>query len=321
MAINYTVACLHLISDTMKNKLVHTFHTISAFHHMSGLPKPEHPLVSLVDYGLVEYQTDEKEISWIQEFYTIGLKRNIQGKFRYGQQQYDFDEGLLSFVATGQLVQLTIEKPAVKPSGYLLLIHPDFIWNTSLAKTIHKYEFFGYAVNEALFLSEKEEQVITNIFQNIEREYHSNIDKFSQSIIISQIELLLNYCERFYQRQFITRKKSGHQVLERLEDVLNACFEGEHIATQGLPTAQYIAGALSVSPNYLSSLLKSLTGQTTQQHIHNKLIEKAKEKLSTTHLSVSEIAYELGFEHPQSFSKLFKTKTRQSPLEFRASFN
>lgn len=305
----------------MKSKNIHTFNTISEFHKMSGLPKPEHPLVSLVDYGLVEYQTDEKEISWVQNFYTIGLKRNIQGKFRYGQQQYDFDEGLLSFVSSGQVVHLTVEKPEVKPNGLLLLIHPDFIWNTSLAKNIKQYDFFGYAVNEALFLSEKEETIITDILVNIQREYHANIDKFSQNIIISQIDLLLNYCERFYQRQFITRKKSSHQLLENLERQLEDYFSHDNLLEKGLPTAQYIAGLLNVSPNYLGSLLKTLTGLTTQQHIHNKLIEKAKERLSTTNLSVSEIAYELGFEHPQSFSKLFKTKTNLSPLEFRQSFN
>jgi len=304
----------------MKNKSVHTFSTISDFHKMSGLPKPEHPLVSLVDYGLVDYKTDEKEISWVQNFYSIGLKRNIQGKFRYGQQSYDFDDGLISFVAPGQLVHLSVEKPVIKPTGLLLFIHPDFIWNTSLAKNIKQYEFFGYAVNEALFLSEKEEAIITDILQNIQREYHSTIDKFSQHIIVAQIELLLTYCERFYQRQFITRKKSSHQVLEKLEYFLDDYFKSNNLIDRGLPTAQFIAGLLNVSPNYLGSLLKALTGQTTQQHIHNKLIEKAKEKLSVTELSVSEIAYDLGFEHPQSFSKLFKSKTNLSPLEFRASF-
>lgn len=305
----------------MKNKTIHTFKTITEFHKMSGLPKPEHPLVSLVDYSLVEYQTDEKEISWVQQFYSIGLKRNIQGKFRYGQQHYDFDEGLMSFVAPGQVVHLTVDKPKVKPTGLLLFIHPEFLWNTPLAKNIKQYDFFGYAVNEALFMSEKEEAIITDLMQNIQREYHTNIDKFSQNIIISQIELLLNYCERFYQRQFITRKKSSHQILERLEEILDDCFKNNNLIEQGLPTAQHIADLLNVSPNYLGSLLKTLTGQTTQQHIHNKLIEKAKEKLSTTTLSVSEIAYELGFEHSQSFSKLFKSKTNVSPLEFRQSFN
>jgi len=305
----------------MRTNNILTFDTISEFHKMSGLPKPAHPLVSLVDYSLVEYQTDEKEISWIQNFYSIGLKRNIQGKFRYGQQQYDFDEGLVSFVAPGQVVHLTVEKTVIKPTGVLLLIHPDFLWNTALAKKIKQYEFFGYAVNEALFMSEKEELVITELMQNIQREYHANIDKFSDNIIIAQIELLLSYCERFYARQFITRKKANHQILEKVEEVLEEWLSGEDLVEKGLPTAVQIAERVNVSPNYLGSLLKALTGQSTQHHIHNKLIEKAKEKLSTTSLSVSEIAYQLGFEHSQSFNKLFKNKTNLSPLEFRRSFN
>lgn len=203
----------------------------------------------------------------------------------------------------------------------LFFIHPDFLWNTPLAKKIKQYDFFGYAVNEALFMSEKEELVITELMQNIQREYHANIDKFSNTIIIAQIELLLSYCERFYERQFITRKKTNHQTLERVEHILEEWFNDENLVDKGLPTAQQIADRVNVSPNYLGSLLKSLTGQSTQHHIHNKLIEKAKEKLSTTDLSVSEIAYQLGFEHSQSFNKLFKSKTNVSPLEFRRSFN
>ena len=195
--------------ESMSNNQIYRFSSIAEFHKMSGLPKPDHPLVSLVDYGAVEYQTDETEISWIQDFYSVGLKRNIQGKFKYGQQQYDFDEGLMTFVAPKQVVSITIDKTrAVKPSGLLLFIHPDFLWNTNLAKTISKYEFFGYNVNEALFMSEKEEAVITDILKNIQREYHSAIDKFTQNIIIAQVEQLLGYCERFYQRQFITRAKA-----------------------------------------------------------------------------------------------------------------
>lgn len=305
----------------MKKNKIYNFDTISKFHEMSGLSKPEHPLVSLVDYSAVRYQTDQKEISWVQGFYTVGLKRDIQGKFRYGQQPYDFDEGLLAFVSVGQLVHLSTKIQLPRPSGFLLLIHPDFILNTSLAKTIKNYDFFLYGVNEALFLSGKEERIVLDILKNIKREYHANIDKFSQNIIIAQIELLLNYCDRFYQRQFITRKKSSHQLLEKLEIILNDYFDSDNVIIKGLPTAHYMAELLHVSPNYLGSLLKSLTGQTTQQHIHNKLIEKAKEKLSTTNLSVSEIAYELGFEHPQSFSKLFKCKTDVSPLKFRDNLN
>ncbi|MGE9311838.1 helix-turn-helix domain-containing protein [Niabella sp. CJ426] len=308
----------------MKNSKLYTIDTINDFHAICGLPKPQHPLVSLVDYSQVEYQVEEEEIGWIQDLYFIGLKRDIQGKFRYGQKQYDFDEGLVCFVAPKQLIHVHIDKPAdhvKKASGYLLAFHPDFLWNTSLAKTIHNYDFFGYDVNEALFLSEKEEALLMGLFKGIEQEYQSGIDQFTQNIIIAQIEVLLNYCERFYQRQFITRKKSGHQVLERLEQALDACFANDDLINKGLPTAQQIAAQLRMTPNYLGSLLKSLTGQTTQQHIHNKLIEKAKEKLSTTALTVSEIAYELGFEHSQSFSKLFKSKTNLSPLEFRQAFN
>ena len=305
----------------MKEEHIYRFSSISSFHAISGLAKPEHPLVSLVDYGKVEYQTDETAISWIQNFYSVGLKRNIQGKFRYGQQQYDFDEGLMAFVAPGQVVKIVVDKPGIKPSGMLLFIHPDFLWNTPLAKKIKQYDFFGYGVNEALFMSEKEETIITDIMQNIQKEYHSNIDPFSQNIIIAQIELLLNYCERFYQRQFITRKITNHQILEKLEKILNDYFNSDDLISKGLPSVRYISGKLNISPNYLGSLLKALTKKTTKQHIHEKLVEKAKEKLSTTSQSMSEIAYELGFEHPQSFSKFFRTKIKQSPLEFRASFN
>lgn len=190
----------------------------------------------------------------------------------------------------------------------MILIHPDFLWNTPLAKTIKQYAYFDYSVNEALYLSEKEEATIISIIQNVGQEYHSSIDKFSQNVMIAQLELLFTYAERFYQRQFITRKITNHRILNRLEDILMEYFNSDTLVTKGLLTVQYIGGALNVSPNYLSGLLKVLTGQSTQQHIHDRLIEKAKEKLSATDLSVSEIAYELGFEHPQSFSKLFKTK-------------
>lgn len=278
--------------------------------------------MSLVDYGQVVYQTENNEISWLQNFYSIGLKRNIEGKFKYGQQKYDFDEGLMSFVSPNQLVHIEIDKSTQnKPTGFLLFIHPDFLWNTPLAKTIKQYDFFGYSVNEALFMSEKEETIITDIMQKIKQEYYSNIDKFSQNIIIAQIELLLNYCERFYQRQFITRKISSHQILGQLDETLNKYFSAEDLISKGLPSVQYIANEINVSSNYLSGLLKSLTGQSTQQIIHEKLIEKAKEKLSTTELSISEIAYDLGFEHSQSFNRLFKAKTNFTPLEFRQSFN
>ncbi len=305
----------------MKEQHIHRFKTIAEFHTMAGLPGPEHPLVSLVDYSKVVYQTTDNQITWVQDFYSIGLKRNLQGKIRYGQQPFDFDEGIMTFVAPGQVLSLELTKQDAPPSGWLLLLHPDFLWKTPLATTIRQYDFFGYDVNEALFLSEKEETILTELMRNIEKEYHSNIDNFSQSIIIAQVELLLTYSERYYQRQFITRKISNHRVLEQMEQVLDDYFaEGEPINT-GLPTVQYVAGKLNISPNYLGSLLKTLTNKTTRQHIHDKIIDKAREKLTSTQMTVSEIAYELGFEHPQSFSKFFKANTNQSPLEFRSSFN
>lgn len=295
--------------------------TISEFHKLRGLPKPEHPLVSVINVDDVN-ELPAGEISMIKDFYSVALKRNFNIKMKYGQQQYDFDEGTMFFMAPGQVLKLEVGAvTALKQSGWMLLFHPDFLWNTPLAKVIKQYEYFDYSVNEALFLSDKEEGIIGGLMQNIQQEYHSNIDKFSQGIIIAQIELLLSYSERFYQRQFITRKIANHQVLDKLETILNDYFSSDVLAKQGLPSVQHVADSLNVSPGYLSGLLKTLTGQSTQQHIHHTLIEKAKEKLSTTALSVSEIAYTLGFEHPQSFSKLFKTKTQLSPLEFRQSFN
>ena len=308
----------------MANQQPYRIKTISEFHRLRGLPKPEHPLISVVDFAAFKHQhpTENNTISWVLDFYSISLKRDSGAKIKYGQQEYDFDEGIMFFLAPGQVFRIEVEQSsAQKRSGWMLLIHPDFLWNTPLAKGIKRYEYFDYSVNEALFLSEKEEVTITNILHDIQQECHSNIDKFSQDIIIAQIELLLTYSERFYQRQFFTRKITNHAILDRLEDLLTNYFNSDDLVEKGLPTVQFIAEALSVSPNYLSGLLKVLTGQSTQQRIHDKLIDKAKEKLSTTDLSVTEIAYELGFRHPQSFSKLFKTKTNLSPSAFRNSFN
>ncbi|MBX2896110.1 MAG: helix-turn-helix transcriptional regulator [Cyclobacteriaceae bacterium] len=292
--------------------------TITDLHRIGGYDKPQHPLISILNLEGLTNNTGVNSV--IFDFYVVSLKRGCDKLF-YGQQKYDFDEGVMAFLSPGQILRGEENGVPAKLSGWMLFIHPDFLWGTSLANKIKKYEYFDYTINEALFLSDKEETLINGIVDNIKSEYQANIDKFSQDIIISHLETLLNYSERFYQRQFITRKKSNHQLLSQLEEWLNAYFNNTDLIEKGLPSVQHIADSLNVSPSYLSSLLKSLTGQSTQQHIHNKLIEKAKEKLSTTNLSVSEIAFQLGFEHPQSFSKLFKTKTKQSPLEFRQSFN
>jgi len=288
------------------------------------LPMPENPLISVINVENIKKSDDydNDPTNFVYDFYSIALKRNCDAKFNYGQQQYDFDEGTMFFVSPNQVFGVEHGKNQKgKRAGWMLLFHPDFLWHTTLTKQIKQYEYFDYSVHEALFLSPKEETTMNGIIENIQTEYHSNIDKFSKQIIISQMETLLNYSDRFYNRQFITREKSNHQILELLEKLLIDYFNSEDLFSKGLPTVHSVAAQLNVSPSYLGSLLRLLTNQSTQQHIHNKLLEKAKEKLSTTELSVSEIAYELGFEHSQSFSKLFKSKTRQSPLEFRQSFN
>jgi AraC-like DNA-binding protein len=303
--------------------MVH-YKTISEWFEAWQLPKPAHPLISVVKTDITRIMRSGDAVTCFCDFYCIAVKR-VTGaedlKLKYGQQTYDFNEGIMSFVSPGQVTSVAVEKDVeVTQSGWHLIVHPDFLWNTPLANTIKRYEFWDYAVNESLFLSEKEEEIIISIIQNIHRETNANIDKFSKQIIISQLESLLNYAERFYHRQFITREKANHQVLDRLKKTLEDYFDNGMPATKGLPTVNDVADLLHISPKYLSSLLRTHTGQNTQHYIHEKLIERAKERISTSNLSMSEIAYELGFEHLQSFSRLFKAKTRLSPLEFRQSF-
>lgn len=298
--------------------------TISALHQLRGFPKPAHPLISIIDIGAIKALPVVEATALVADFYMIALKRNFQNhaKTKYGQQAYDFTEGTMAFIAPGQVFSLEIDTTQpLNVSGWVLLLHPDFLWNTPLATKIKQYDYFSYSTSEALHLSDKEDRTLANVIQLIEQEYQANLDAFSQDVILAQVEALLTYAERFYQRQFLTRKKVHHQLLSQLEAVLAAYLASEDLPSRGLPTVQYVAEALHVSPTYLSTLLKLWTGQSTQHYIHDKLLERAKLKLSTTSLSVSEIAYALGFEHSQSFSKLFKAKTSLSPLAFRQSFN
>jgi AraC-like DNA-binding protein len=296
------------------------FETLSEAHRAFGLPQPKHPLISMIHGTPAWSEILQPEQPHVLGFYKISYKPKLGGKLKYGQSYYDFDEGGLLFAAPGQVMGGAENEDAVC-SEYTLLIHPDFLLGYPVAKKIGQYGFFSYATNETLHLSENEKATILSIFRIMEEELNSRIDDFSQDVVISQIELLLTYANRFYNRQFITRKVVSHDLLQRLEDLLTGYFNNEQALSKGIPTVQYLAENLNLSPSYLSDMLRALTGQNAQQHIHDKLIEKAKEKLSTTTLSVSEIAYTLGFEHPQSFSKLFKTKTSLSPLEFRRSFN
>ncbi|AWG26058.1 helix-turn-helix domain-containing protein [Flavobacterium kingsejongi] len=298
----------------------YTIQSITELHRLLQLGKPEHPLVSVIKFEDTMCFDDESLRSVAYNFYCIALKKNFHGKMRYGQQYYDFDEGIMTFFSPGQVITTDIN-PEMKISGWWLVVHPDFLRNYTLSKTIKDYGYFSYAVNEALHLSEKEEISIDSIMENIKGEYASVIDHYSQDVIISYIELLLNYCNRFYNRQFITRKSVNSDLLVEVEKLLSNYFNSEKVQESGLPTVAYLSEQLHLSPNYLSDMLRSLTGQSTQQHIHAALIEKAKEILTTTSLSVSEIAYRLGFEYPQSFNKLFKSKTNVSPLQFRTSYS
>lgn len=296
------------------------FETLSDAHRAFGLPQPKHPLISLINGAPSWSDILQPSQPHVLGFYKISYKPRLSGKLKYGQGYYDFDEGGLLFAAPGQIMGGMENEDAIC-SEYTLLIHPDFFLSYSIAKKISQYGFFSYATNETLHLSDEEKTTIMSIFRIMETELNSRIDDFSQDVAISQIELLLTYANRFYKRQFITRKVVNNDLLQRLEDLLGAYFSNEEALSKGIPTVQYLADQLHLSPSYLSDMLRALTGRNAQQHIHDKLIEKAKEKLSTTTLSVSEIAYELGFEHSQSFSKLFKTKTKLAPLEFRRSFN
>lgn len=295
--------------------------SISEAHRVFGLPSPLHPLVSLIDNSIHHIHTEALDQPHALGFYKISYKPRHGGKLRYGQGYYDFDEGGLLFASPGQVIGQVGELDPNDCSQYTLLIHPDLLLNYPLAKKIKHYGFFSYSVNEALHWSDQEKEIILSIFRNIGTELNNRIDDFSQDVIVTQIELLLNYSNRFYKRQFITRKAVHNDYLVRLETIFDDYFNNATAMAKGLPTVQFLSDQLNISPSYLSDMLRSLTGQNAQQHIHSKVIEYAKVQLSTSELSVSEIAYQLGFEHPQSFSRLFKNKTNLSPGQFRASFN
>lgn len=300
----------------LSTKNIH-IETIGKMHLLLGIAKPKHPLFSVIrfeDFPKVEI---EQRTRLITDFYQVTLKKEHPCKIQYGQNMFDFDEGIISCFAPKQVSFLDSDF-AFAPSGWQLSIHPDFLRSHPLGRKIKDYGFFDYSVSEALILSDEEQQRIETVFLQVEAEANLPIDNFSQDVIISNIDLLLTYCNRYYNRQFITRKPKNNEFLNKFERILNDHFAKEE---KSYLTVNYIASQLNLSPKYLSDCLKQLTGRTAQQLIHDRLIEHAKDILSTTELSVSEIAYQLGFEYPQSFSKLFKTKTDLSPLEFRAAFN
>ncbi|MCL6219367.1 helix-turn-helix domain-containing protein [Zunongwangia pacifica] len=298
----------------------YTIQSIRELHQLLELPKPKHPLISVIDFSTIKCFDDEKLEAVTYGFYCIAIKKNFKAKMRYGQQHYDFDEGVMTFFAPHQVV-ITEIRDDWELEGLWLVIHPDFLQGFSIFKEIRQFGFFSYSVNEALHLSEEEEHTINQLLANISNESEATIDTFSQDIIIKQIELLLHYCDRFYRRQFLTRKQANSSLISTFEDLLGAYFNNNLTVTDGIPNVSYFAERMNLSRNYLSDMLRNSTGQSAQQHIQQKVIEKAKELLTNSELTVSEIAYQLGFEYPQSFHKLFKNKTTFSPLEYRQSYN
>ncbi len=295
--------------------------SISALHQFLGLKKPANPLISVFNFDDVKLELDTLLSAITTDFYVIALKKDCAGgKCRYGQQYYDFDEGIMYFIAPHQVLKFD-DILLNKVRGFVLVVHPDFLHGYGLASDIKEYGYFSYTANEALHLSEKEEKTIFDIIANVEQEIDINLDSFTQDLLVSNLDLLLKYCDRYYNRQFLTRKKVNSDLLSKLELLLDDYFKNDKLTINGIPSVHSIADQLRLSANYLSDMLRVQTGQTTQQHIQNRLIVKAKEFLSTTSMSVSEIAYHLGFEHPQSFHRLFKSRTSLSPMEFRSSLN
>lgn len=293
------------------------FNSLSQLHKAMGQAAPSHPLLSIMNYGEARFDPKDFEEGIILNFYKISFKTSFSGKLKYGQGFYDFEEGGMSFIAPGQLLRMQDEEADY--SGMTLHIHPDFLRSYPLNSAIKQYGYFSYSAAEALYLSEKEKATILSIYRFIQDELNERVDKFSQDVIISQIELLLNYANRFYDRQFITRKAVNNDLLARLEQQFDDYFKDDKLLTEGLPSVSTLAENLQVTPRYLSDLLRHLIGLNAQQFIHEKVIEKAKEHLAKDDLTVAQIAYHLGFEHPQSFNKLFKSKTSLSPSGYKKS--
>ncbi|MEM9255332.1 MAG: helix-turn-helix transcriptional regulator [Pseudomonadota bacterium] len=293
------------------------FDSISDIHRALGLGAPAHPLVSVlsIDQRIKEYQYGDDK--FVFGFYQVAFKSGISGSIAYGRSQYDFNEGSMVFSKPGQALQFLVNEDGEDDSGWVLLFHPDLIRQSSLGQTMDQYSFFGYDVNEALNLSEEERGSIEDLIDKIRSEYMSKIDQHSQKLIIANIELLLDYCLRYYDRQFYVRTNLNQDTLARFERVLSEYFQTLLTLDEGLPTVKYCASQLSISPAYLSDLLKKETGQNAQQHIQMQLMERAKTMLLSSDDQISQIAYSLGFEYPQHFSKLFKAKVGMSPAEYR----
>ena len=274
----------------------------------------KHPLISVFDNSKTKALPNHSRMHF--GFYGIFLKAGNCGELRYGRNNYDYDDGTLVFIAPGQVLEVNNEEN-YQPSGLALLFHSDLIKGTSLGKKMSHYSFFSYESHEALHLSLKEQQIIKDLFGKLEYELSQSIDKHSKSIITNNIELFLNYCVRFYDRQFITRENINTDILSKFEKVLNTYFHSETPQNLGLPSVSYFADCLHLSPNYFGDLIKKETGKSAQEHIQLKLVDVAKERIFDTEKSVSQIAFELGFKYPQHFNRMFKKSTGFTPNEYR----
>ena len=293
----------------------HVLHTVTAYTRYYGLPAPAHPLLTLINLAEIAEQAIPAPI--VAQLYTIALKRGLKGTVYYGHQTYDFHDGVLTFLAPGQVVQADARLDISEMTGWALVFHPDLLRKYSLGQKMNGYGFFSYHVHEALHVSAKEERLLESVLGSLQYEYEQPLDAFSQDLLVAQLEVLLGYANRFYHRQFLTRRLAEHDLLSRFEARLTAYFA--QAGNASLPTVQQFANELHVSPAYLSDMLRALTGQTAQQHLHHALIDKAKQLLLSTSLTVSETAFQLGFDYPHYFTRLFKSKTGLTPAAFRFS--
>lgn len=292
-------------------------HSISQLHQMLGYDKPKHPLITIIDYSKLKGNPDHFNVKIVTDFYIISLKSPAPKSLQYGRQYYDFDEGTMMFMSPNQVFSVGEFNDTVQYKGWGLYFHPDLILNSSLGKRIKEFTFFSYAVNEALHISEDEKNTLSQIVDNLIKEYTGNIDRYSHDLIINAIEQLLNYSQRFYGRQFITRKKQNSDLLTNFEQLVLDYFKSEATLNLGLPSVEYFSKKLNLSAGYLTDLLKKETGKTTKEFIQLQIVELAKDRLLNSNDTVSEIAYSLGFEYPQYFNRLFKSKTGKTPLEYR----
>ena len=297
--------------------------SIDCFHKILGLTPPNHPLISIISdkesLGRADFDEALFNVRFSTKMYAIMYKDNISGSLSYGRNTYDFQEGTLIFVQPGQVLKTPDKSEVMGKRGWTLLFHPDLLHNSNLATKMNTYNFFSYESNEALHLSNKEKVFVAGVIEQIKGEIAQNLDQHSQKLIVSNLELFLNYALRFYDRQFFTRTKVNSDYVTSFEKALNQYFENGQAKIHGIPTAVYFGEQLNLSPNYLSDLLKRETGKGIKEYTDEYLIAKAKILLLNSTISVSELAYELGFDYPQSFTRLFRKKTGVSPREFRKS--